>query len=283
MYITKTCIACGSENLIKSPAVLSPFIADRVFDWAPVEINQEWGLDSIKSGMAYCRVNSIGCEDCSSIFLDLRFGDEEIIKLYDNYRGDDYNSLRIMYEPNYKQKSEVFEKRYPYLSDAEAWIAQHITPKTILDWGGDSGFNSMFKHTGAELYVHDVSGVLLEDGVKSFTKDGGDVIFDLITCNQVLEHVPNPLELLIEINAVMKSGSWLYLDFPFEKIMQQDLPVTELLKRKRHWHEHINFFTEDGVEKLINRAKFDFVDLRTVSASLNPGKDIIFQVLCRKR
>lgn len=283
MYIAKICVACGSKNLIKSPSILMPFIADRVFDWGPVEISEEWGIRCIKSGIANCRVNSIACVDCSTIFLDLRFGDEEIERLYRGYRGEEYNTKRVTYEPEYRKKLQAFQVRYPYLAEAEHWIKQRTNPKTVLDWGGDSGFNSMFKDAGSKLYIFDVSGVSLEDGIKSFSKDGSDVNFDLITCNQVLEHVPDPLEVLNKIDAMMASGTWLYFDLPFENIMKGDMPITERLKLKRHWHEHINFFTADGIKKLVNRAKLKFVDLRVVSASNNPGKDMIFQVLCRKR
>ena len=276
-------MACGSEKISKSPAILMPFIADRVFDWGPVEVSKEWGLESIKSGIAHCRVNSIGCGDCSTIFLDLRFGKEQVARLYKDYRGDEYNNKRIMYEPGYKQKLNIFETQYPYLAEAESWIQQYISPKNVLDWGGDNGFNSLFKDSGCELFIYEISGVLLEDGINSFSKDRSDITFDLITCNQVLEHVPDPQEVLTEITALMKPGTWLYFDLPFEKIMQEQLPIAERLKLKRHWHEHINFFTLEGIKKLVNRSRLDAVDLRVASAINEPGKELIFQVICRKR
>ena len=183
VYIMKTCGACGSEKITKSPAILAPFIADRVFDWAPIEITAEWGLRSINSGFAQCRVNSVGCYDCASIFLDLRFDNEEVQRLYHDYRGHEYTSCRIKHEPDYKTKSEQFNFRYPYILGAESWIKSYISPKSVLDWGGGNGFNSMFKYAGNESYVHDVSGVSIGSGIKSFSNHDCDVVFDLVTCN----------------------------------------------------------------------------------------------------
>ena len=283
MYIMKACGACGSEKVSKSPAILAPFIADRVFDWAPVEITAEWGLKSTKVGVAHCRLNSVGCHDCASIFSDLRFCAEEVEKLYRDYRGHEYTSSRTAYEPEYKAKAKTLHSRYPYLLDAESWIKGYLTPQSILDWGGGNGLNSMFKYAGNELYVHDVSGVAIGRGIKSFFEHDCDVNFDLVTCNQVLEHVSEPLNVLTEIKRLMSDDTWLYFDLPYEKIMHDSIPIIERLKRKRHWHEHINFFTEKGVRQLVNRADLNVIDLRIVSATDTPGEDLIFQTLVRKR
>ncbi|MDB2513453.1 class I SAM-dependent methyltransferase [Alphaproteobacteria bacterium] len=283
MYIAKECVACGSKRLIKSPSVLMPFVADRALDWGPVEMTTDWGLQSIEIGTLHCRTNSVACKSCHTVFLDLRFGDDEIKSLYKDYRGADYNAKRTMYEPEYSRKSSVFSYRYPYLANAEIWIQRHITPETVLDWGGDDGLNSLFRGTKSKIYLHDISGVVPKYGTQMYSKKDADICFDLVTCNQVLEHVPEPLKILEEIRAIMSPHTWLYFDLPFEKIMQGDTPLDKRLERKKHWHEHINFFSAEGIKQLVKQAGLNFVELRSISATNRTGEDLIFQVLCNNQ
>src|SRR5437016_2710182 len=86
--IASRCICCDGDQLAKSPAILMPFIAKRVFGWEPVEIMDDWGLRDIKSGMAYPLCNSVQCASCGVLFLDIRFSDSEMATLYSGYRGE---------------------------------------------------------------------------------------------------------------------------------------------------------------------------------------------------
>ena len=108
MKIATSCVCCGSNDLKKSPSVLMPFIAHRIFDIAPVEITDDWDVKryGIKNGMVYARCNSVCCSNCLHTFLDMRFDDDELNLLYDNYREEEYINLRDHYEPGYKQKNE---------------------------------------------------------------------------------------------------------------------------------------------------------------------------------
>ena len=92
-----------------------------------------------------------------------------------------------------------------------------------------------------------------------------NIDFDLVTCNQVLEHVPEPLKILEEISTVMSPKTWLYFDLPFEKIMQGNADLEVRLKQKKHWHEHINFFSAKGIKKLVDMAGLNSVGFASVS------------------
>ena len=138
MKIALNCIACGSANLLSSPAILMPFIAERALGWGPVEITEDWGLDTVPTGHAVCRVNTRACDNCGTMFLDLRFGEDEMSNLYSDYRGSDYNALRVKYEPGYQAKTSAFNERASWLDETEDWIESKIgKPGTVLDWGGD--------------------------------------------------------------------------------------------------------------------------------------------------
>ena len=139
-------------------------------------------------------INTRACDDCGTMFLDLRFGEDEMRNLYNDYRGSDYNALRAKYEPGYHEKTSVFNERTSWLDETESWIESKIgKPGTVLDWGGGSGINSCFLHDDVDLWIHDISNVEQKPEqliLPSLQK------FDLVTCMQVLEHVADPLDLL---------------------------------------------------------------------------------------
>lgn len=85
--------------------------------------------------------------------------------------------------------------------------------------------------------------------------------FDAIYCAQVLEHLKSPLELLGEINRILRSGGIFYVDVP----NYRTLPV--LLGRDdwymNHPPQHVNYFTSSTMTKLFERAGFFVEELYT--------------------
>jgi hypothetical protein len=151
------CICCGNSDVVSSPAILMPFISHRVFNWKPVEIDASWNLHSIKTGNAYSICNSLYCTNCGFCFLDIRFSDSELSRLYDDYRGPSYVALRSHYEPGYAKRNEVFDKQVGYLADIEEFLRPHLkSPITVLDWGGDTGINTPFKDHAASVEIFDI-------------------------------------------------------------------------------------------------------------------------------
>jgi len=81
-----------------------------------------------------------------------------------------------------------------------------------------------------------------------------------VVCMQVLEHVAEPLALLQEILPAMGPATLLYLEVPHEALVRQHPPGTDLAPHKRHWHEHINFFTPASLHQLARRAGLRVLD-----------------------
>jgi hypothetical protein len=258
-----------------------PFIADRIFGWKPVLIDESWGLHSIANGHAYSICNTLSCINCGLIFLDIRFTDNEIANLYDNYRNENYTNLREYYEPGYKIRNQDLITGFNYTDKIESFLSSHLRfPVSILDWGGDTGNNTPFKNKNKLFHIYDISQKDVIVGAKSISKT--ELLchsYDLIVCSNVLEHVPYPDNLLTDIKFIMNKNTVLYIEVPFEKLMQDYSPSSYL--RKKHWHEHINFFSEKSIATLTKNIGLNIIKINKLDILAENKSATMLQIMCK--
>jgi|APCry1669191674_1035369.scaffolds.fasta_scaffold03654_4 hypothetical protein len=284
--IAKSCPCCDSRDLRKSPAILMPFIAHRIFGWQPVEIDESWGLKTIRNGYAYSLCNSLCCIECGFLFLDIRFSDDELETLYKGYRDEKYVELREFYEPGYRERNQDLLGGIDYIDQVEKFLMPHLSlPVKILDWGGDTGKNSPFKSDNKCWHIYDISnqpvipGAILVDKKTVMTTP----FYDLIICSNVMEHVPYPAQLLQEIQKVMKKNTVLYIEVPHEAILRIPSQDKYSEQYKKHWHEHINFFTENSLIKLIEKSGMKALSICSLEVTVGSEKNntAVFQIACK--
>lgn len=282
--IARHCICCDSEQLQCSPAVLMPFVALRVFGHEPVEITADWGLRDLRQGMAYTLCNSLQCQECGALFLDFRFTDEQMAALYHNYRDEQYNAQRIRFEPGYVNVIPHYHQRAAYLDEVEAWLAPHLPESPmVLDWGGDSGINSLFRNHNRLLHIHDISGVGLVPGAERVDLEQiGQHRYDLVTCSQVLEHVSYPLDVVRSMLPALSPNTLLYLEVPHEALVREHPGSLELAPLKRHWHEHVNFYNELALRRLLERLELVLVDVLRLPVDVGWSQGEVMGVLARR-
>ena len=257
-----------------------PFIADRVFGWKPVIIDESWGLKSIKTGSAYSVCNSLYCSDCGLLFLDIRFSDGELKKLYKHYREKEYVDLRDFYEPGYKERNNVLALGINYIDKIEQFL-QPFLPSSprVLDWGGGSGINTPFKGKNESFDIYEIAESALIPGAQSISKNEiVDKHYDLIVLSNVLEHVPYPMELLLDIKSTIQDEALLYIEIPLEDVMKSQ--TTDPQSFKRHWHEHINFFSEQSLTRLIDRCDLKLLSINQLCASAGGASTYLLQIAC---
>jgi SAM-dependent methyltransferase len=282
-HTATSCVCCGSEQLSRSPAILMPFLAHRIYGWEPVQIDESWGLRTIPQGIAYSLCNSLLCEQCGLLFLDIRFSDSEMMRLYENYRDNEYTLLREKYEPGYTERNEALLEGMSYIGDVESFLQPYL-PKTIrvLDWGGDTGVNTPFKESASNtIHIYDISGVEtfgLFPKVSKQTAAKND--YDLIVCSNVLEHVPLPRKVLREIKAIMRPTTILYVEVPLENLAKEYLDGVKLLEKKRHWHEHINFFNQGALEALMASVGLSLLSIVSHDIQIESKSYTVFMLAC---
>jgi hypothetical protein len=280
--IASQCVCCGSEAVVGSPAILMPFVADRIFGWKPVVVDESWGLRTIANGNAYAICKTLRCEDCGHLFCDIRFSDSEMGALYNRYREAEYTALRDLYEPGYAARNEALNLPITYTAEIEAFLEPFIQqPLTILAWGGDTGINTPFKGKNVAFDVYDISNKEVESGARFVTREQALASkYRLIVCSMVLEHIPFPSDVLLEAKGAMDAGSVLYIEVPYEEVMR---PSAADLGQKRHWHEHINFYSETSLTRLVQNCGLEVL-ARNVLVTTVAGSDVhIIQMACRLR
>lgn len=280
--VADQCVCCGNSDILRSPAILMPFVAHRVFDWEPVEITKDWELNTIKQGIAYSICNSILCTNCSFLFLDIRFSEHELKKLYSDYRGKSYTELREKYEPGYTLRNHNLNEKINYIDEIEHFISPHIpkNPK-ILDWGGHIGINTPFYGKAEGIFIYDISDNKTIPGTQKIMKtEISNHYFDLVICSNVLEHTPYPSDITTEISKTLGKASKLYIEVPLEDLMLKNEDA--LHQKKKHWHEHINFFSEKSLISLLRNSGLKIEEINTVKTKIAGNEKYLLQVICSK-
>ena len=280
MKIAKNCLCCDSSTLDRAGAVLMPFVAHRIFGWTPVEITPDWNMRDLAQGTAYSLCNTVHCPSCGFIFLDMRFDDEEMGALYGGYRDAGYSALRARYEPGYVQRNEILNEGSTYIGSFETLLEPYVgAAPRVLDWGGDSGINTPFRGKAARHDVYDISGKPLIEGAHAVAReDVRGENYDLIVFSNVLEHVSQPHETIAELVSFMLPSTHLFVEVPHEDIVRADA-TGGAWRQKRHWHEHINFFTDSAIDSLMQRNGLRILERRSQAVTAGGKGSHVFAII----
>jgi SAM-dependent methyltransferase len=204
-------------------------------------------------------------------------------RLYKDYRGLDYTALRELYEPDYRRRNEALQGQIEYGESLTGFLCPLLPKRSlaILDWGGDSGKNTPLRSRAKQHDVYDISKAKVIPGARAVTREqASGQNYDLIVCSNVLEHVPYPNALLEDIIHVMAPSTLLYVEVPYEDVMRQY--GGNAIAHKKHWHEHVNFFSPRAMNTLLANVGLQVVAAST-EATITAGlkSSYMMQVACR--
>lgn len=216
MNIHHKCIVCESQ------------------EFTPIELNSYFG------------VNTIECEQCG--FRQTEYiSPEAIIYYYKNhYRGKlDEKSIR------HWQNEYIKTAEYQFKI-----INKHIINKAkfCLDYGGATGeLADKLKAISEEIHITEYDEnyipILNRKGYKVCSDAellASGIKYDLITCSHVLEHIPNPYEVLQTFKSITHEGSIVYIEVPNDY---------EGVKQRVYAKGHVVFFDEKSMRKLLEKQK----------------------------
>ena len=267
-FIASECPCCLGKDFAKSPSILSPFLANRVFGWEPIEIDESWGLRDINSGTAYPLCSSIQCLDCGFLFLDMRISDNELSRYYEDYQSEEFFKHREQFEPSFIERRKNFipgmgdiADVFKYMNVIEEFISANISSvESVLDFGGKDGLNTPLSNQAKAHHILDFNAHTPVIGESISMNAAIDHKYDLVVLRHVLEHCPYPIDILNQIKPLLNKDGFLYIELPFEEIMKANLENKQIHQNKKLWHEHINFFSKKSIELLLGEAKLNIVD-----------------------
>ena len=190
------------------------------------------------------------CENCKTLFTNRNVNLSQLLK---NYEIAEYDSN---IEAKYAAKTYVknLQKALPKFKGS------------ILDIGaGDGAFLS------AALGVLATSNLGIEPSIKAIAKNDDNRVnikniaiedletnekFDLVTCFQTIEHLNNPREFITNIKRFIKPGGYFAISCHnrlslTNKILGEKSPIFDV--------EHLQVFTDQGIEKLFSGLNFKIV------------------------
>lgn len=260
MIETLTCVVCDGAIRRVKRALVAPFLARRI-----------WNRSTFT-------VDLVRCEHCTFAFYNPRLDNDDLQRLYANYRSDEYLRMRHASEPWYTAKfnydlasPESYQKRRAVLAPL---LKKHLGGRSIrriLDHGGDRGDLVAGLLEGAEAFVYDISGIPAAAGVTAVS-DPAACRPDLVINSNVLEHVGFPREIVRSLLDVAADGL-VFIEVPVEfptgmaRVVRRAAQIglmallhpaigRYILRPAALYmmHEHINYFTEQSLTTLMRES-----------------------------
>lgn len=209
------------------------------------------------------------CQSCGLISQNPRPRFSQILRYYtEEYEPYSAVGSKIM------QAARYFFLVRPRLRKYQALFKNHPGKINVLDVGCGSGdllqelsFDRKFNGLGIEP-VANAADIARKKGIKVITglvenHDFQGEQFDLIIMNHVLEHLPNPEEVIGKVYELLRPGGYFI----------GELPCSEALERHvfgRYWGmyhlpRHLTFFSRKLLSRFLKR--FGFTEVKT---SLQP-------------
>ena len=186
------------------------------------------------------------CRTCGFIFHAPRVTIEDVDAKY-RFLASHPDEPEAVPSRTSKRANRLFGKVWPFLRDRK--------DLTVLDFGGGDGrLMQRFVEAGARVDLIDygtatTAGVRRIGDTEASLQPG--VEYDAIISSHVIEHVPNPVEILTSLTRHLKSDGVLYVEVPME--------VWGGAPHLREPVTHVNFFTPGSMRHLIRRTGGDVV------------------------
>jgi 2-polyprenyl-3-methyl-5-hydroxy-6-metoxy-1,4-benzoquinol methylase len=204
------------------------------------------------------------CAECGLVFVNPRLPEKETLGRYDEtYFEQEYLPSLGVQDGVYDL--DFFDRRYSFYLGLIADRAGPAAGGKLLEIGAGAGFflksaqRAGWEVSGTEVSkpcfdyaTKELALNLRHEQAENLTFEAGE--FDVVVLFDVLEHLFDPLKVMRAVNKVLKKGGVLFMG----------TPNYEALARKmlgRGWSiispvDHLYYFTERTLEKLLARAGF---------------------------
>jgi SAM-dependent methyltransferase len=200
----------------------------------------------------------VRCLRCGTVYLNPLPNNDELAKFYP--------------EAFYSEPTIISKFASDFLHGSKLReVYQFKKTGRILDVGcGDGGLLFAFKERGWKTFGADTSEKACRRALNTL---GGNVYncslktcsfpskyFDVVFLNHVIEHMPNPIEELIEISRILKDDGIFFLSTP--NIDSYQFEVTKDKWLHLDIPRHLIFYSPCNISLLLRRVGFEVVKIR---------------------
>lgn len=253
------CPLCGQESNSGTLATISPWV-------------RELGIKSRISRFYLCKI-------CNTGFFTKRYTDQEMSKIYRDYRGRNYVKSRSKWEPWYTKSYNSNHDSGEWVDSRKNSLTQFLLSHGIsvcdvmIDVGGDQG--QYIPDFAMTKIVIDLSEKELNTNIQRINSIENAPYANLIIYAHVLEHVVDPI---YELEQLFKKTDRVYVEVPYgiPEINKYRKSIRRFLLQQmsslspRFWartarpatgrtvaptkmltqSEHLTFFSESSFEKI---------------------------------
>jgi len=240
--------------------------ADKFVDVRCLACNADGSFEFHKWGFSHKR-----CQNCSTLYVSPRPKEDLLISYYNDFKSPNMWTRLLL-------SADTERKKLQYQPRAELILSLTKLDKNknavIVDVGAGSGaFCLAMKSTGMfnKVVALDIADEALEaceknglDTIKGMMSDAETSSADLITVNDLIEHLFNPKEFLIDSLRVLKAGGYISIatpngeGFDFKILKEKTKNITP--------PEHINYFNPKSIELLLKAS--GFVDIQVITPGI---------------
>ena len=194
----------------------------------------------------------VKCKECDLIYCSPRNINESMLDIYENNYWQDYQLT--VGELDIVDRVSDFEM---ISKERVGFIKEQKTNGKFLDVGCSQGFLVYeAKKSGFDAYGIDLNNFDIENGIKkydvklekSFLSDYEENNFDVITSFNVIEHVSNPVDMLIQKKERLSNDGIIVIG-------THDVECENHITEKENWkhiipNEHLYFFSIESLNKM---------------------------------
>jgi 2-polyprenyl-3-methyl-5-hydroxy-6-metoxy-1,4-benzoquinol methylase len=169
---------------------------------------------------------------------------------------------RSLNQKKHESRNPVQRALIRAFHDKAIELINRAGPKTILELGCGEGFVlSALAEAGIDA---ELTGVELSERAdriaRELIEDGRQ--FDMVMMLEVLEHIPNPAQMLPILDRL--SSGWLLLSVPWEPVfMASNFMAGKNIRRFGNDPDHVNHWGRRGFHKFIS-THFDIIEMPIV-------------------
>lgn len=206
------------------------------------------------------------CKSCGLIIQDLGWDKDNLREYYEK----EYQETNSLITGRKQTPKEHFEDRLKTVGPIFENIQKLLRPyMNVLELGCGAGTllslinPHVAKSVGVELHTPFVEFIKHELGIEAHAKDLKSLKyegkFNLAVCIDSLDHMPNPLETLWSLRALLAPGGIIYMEVPNQEDAL-NLYLPESTRQQYNiffWHRaHLFYFTRQTLANLFGKVGF---------------------------